>query len=71
MAKNAKRHKVKQDGVRTKSYCPCCQTYGCGYFNSLSKTRAEIKRTKRFELGQCRGCGKENCVCRSSEYKKW
>lgn len=70
MAKNSKRHKIKKDGVHTKDYCTCCQTAGCSGFGSFNSP-AERKRAKRHALGQCRGCGKEKCVCRSSEDKKW
>lgn len=72
MAKNAKRHKIKQNGVRTDDWCTICQRLGCDPFGYIPGTPAEIKREKRYKLGQCIGCGKqkEKCACRSSEHKK-
>lgn len=71
MAKNAKRHKIKQNGSRTSDWCTCCQKLGCDPYGCIDSSPAERKRRKRAALGQCRGCGRENCICRSSENKKW
>ena len=71
MAKNSKRHKIKQDGFHTNNWCTCCQNLGCDPYGCVHNSIAEQKRRKRAMLGQCRGCGKEKCICRSSEYRKW
>jgi hypothetical protein len=70
---NAKRHKIKQNGVRTLDWCIYCMCLKCDPSGCFPNSIAYQKMRKRERNGQCIACGKlkAECSCRSKENKKW